>query len=435
MIWRALLFVLVLVGPAQAEVNIKEVTSPGGITAWLVEEPSIPFVALEIRFQGGASLDEAGKRGVTNLMMGLLEEGADDLDARGFAEAREALAASYSFDTTDDTVSISAEFLTENRDASVALLRSAILNPRFDEDAIARVKGQVAASIRSDLSDPDRIAAETYSEMVFGTHPYGSTVDGTLESLEGITRDDLAAARLAALAKARMFIGAVGDITEAELGPLLDTLLGELPETGAPMPDTVSYDLAGGTTVVSFEGPQSVAFFGQEGIAFEDPDYFPAFLLMEILGGAGLQSRLSNEVREERGLTYSIGSFLVPKDHADLILGTVRSSNDRSAEAIEIVRQEWARIAEDGVTAEELQRTKTYLTGAYPLRFDGNARIAGIMASMQHTGLGLDYIPTRNDRVEAVTLEDVNRVAGELLRADDLHFVVVGEPEGLTSTN
>ncbi|MEM6277108.1 MAG: pitrilysin family protein [Pseudomonadota bacterium] len=434
MIWRVTAFVIALATPAAA-VDIKEVTSPGGITAWLVEEPSIPFTALELRFEGGASLDPEGKRGVTNLMMGLLEEGAGDMDARAFAEARESLAARYDFDAFDDTVTVSAQFLTENREASVALLREALLNPRFDEDAVERVKGQVASGIRSDLKDPDEISSATFFELAFGDHPYGTSLEGTLESVQGLTSDDLEAARQAALVKDRLLVGAVGDITEEELGVLLDDLLGGLPETGPELPPRVEFGLPGGVTVVDFEGPQSTALFGHVGMERDDPDYFAAFILMEILGGGGVESRLGFEVREERGLTYGISAFLIPKDLSEMVLGRVRSSNETIADAISVTQDEWAKIAETGVTEEELRRTQTYLTGAYPLRFDGNANIANILAGMQQADLGIDYIATRNDNIEAVTLQEINRVAAELLNADDLHFVVVGEPEGLTSTN
>lgn len=434
MIWRALLACLALATPAWAEVKIQEVTSPGGITAWLVEEPSIPFTALEIRFRGGGSLEDPAQRGATNLMMALLEEGAGDMDARAFAEAREALAARFSFSSFADSVSISAEFLTENRDASVELLRQAINAPRFDADAIERVKGQVISGIQSDLKDPDDISTRTFYLNAFGDHPYGSSSDGTVATVSALTAEDLEAARQAAMVKDRIYVGAVGDITAEELGPMLDTLLGALPQSGPPLPDRIDFEKPGGVTVVDFEGPQSTTLFGHVGIERDDPRYFAAFILMEILGG-GMESRLSMEVRENRGLTYSIASFLVPRDLSEMILGRVRSSNDTIAEAIDVIRAEWESVATDGVTQEELTRMQTFLTGAYPLRFDGNATIANILAGMQQAGLGIAYIETRNANIEAVTLEEINQVAAEILHPDDLHFVVVGEPEGLVSTN
>src|SRR6056297_4363518 len=179
--------------PAMADVEVKEITTPGGLEAWLVEEHNILFISIELRFRGGASLDAPGKRGATNLMVGLLEEGAGDLESREFAERAEALAASFEFDVGDDAVSISARFLTENQDEALALLRDAITQPRFDQTAIDRVKAQIVSSIRSDAQDPDSIIGEQFDQMVFGDHPYGSSIEGTEESLAALTREDLLA--------------------------------------------------------------------------------------------------------------------------------------------------------------------------------------------------------------------------------------------------
>ncbi|MEJ6398322.1 M16 family metallopeptidase [Yoonia sp. 208BN28-4] len=417
---------------ASAAVDIKTITSPGGINAWVVEEPSIPFVALEIRIEGGTSLDEPGKRGATNLMMALIEEGAGDMTAQEFQTELESLAASFSFRAFDDTIAISAQFLSENKDEALALLQTALTDPRFDDDAIERVRAQVLTGIASDAKSPNSIAGAAFDAAAFGDHPYGSSADGTVESVNALTRDDLVTAHQNALTRDRIFVSAVGDITADALGPLLDDLLGGLPAEGPPLPDDVAFGLDGGITVIDFETPQSVALFGHEGIKRDDEDFFAAYILNQILGAGGFESRLMQEVREERGLTYGISTFLVPKEHAELMLGQVASSNATIAEAIEVTRNEWARMANEGVTAEELETAKTYLTGEYPLRFDGNDAIANIMVGMQMIGLPTDYVVNRNDYVDAVTLDDVNRVAAELLQPDNLHFVVVGQPEGLS---
>lgn len=427
------LFTLTLA--ARAEIKIQEVTSPGGITAWLVEEHSIPFSSLEIRFKGGASLDAPGKRGATNLMVGLLEEGAGDMDARQFAAKVEGLAASFDFNVYDDAMSVSAQFLTENRDQAMDLLRLALQNPRFDEDAITRVRAQVISAIQSEATDPDKISGRTFDTLAFGDHPYATSRNGTVESVTALTRDDLIAAKNAVMARDRLFVGAVGDITPEELGKLLDDLLGDLPAKGAEMPKKAEYLLKGGVTVVPFDTPQSVVTFGHEGIERHDPDFFAAYVMNTILGGSGRQSRLMEEVREKRGLTYGVYTYLVPMDLAALYMGRVASANDRVAQAIDVIRDEWVKMAENGVTAEELESAKTYLTGAYPLRFDGNGPIANILVGMQMDDLPIDYITTRNDKVNAVTLEDIKRVAKRLVRPDDLHFVVVGKPVGLESTD
>ncbi|GAB5436010.1 M16 family metallopeptidase [Falsiruegeria mediterranea] len=421
--------------PVWAEVKIQEVTSPGGIDAWLVEEHSIPFTALEIRFRGGTSLDAPGKRGVTNLMMGLIEEGAGDLDARAYARKLESLAASFSYNADDDSVSISARFLTENRDEVIDLLRTTLHQPRFDQDAIDRVRAQVVSGLKSDAEDPNTIAGEAFSTMAFGDHPYATDGKGTVDSVSALTRDDIVAAHKNILALDRIYVGAVGDITAEELGALLDELLADLPAAGAPIPGKADVTIDGGVTVVDFNTPQSVALFGHAGIDRDDEDFFAAYILNHILGAGSFESRLMSEVREKRGLTYGVYSYLVPKDLASIYLGSVASGNARIAEAIDVIRAEWTRMAKEGVTEKELQDAKTYLTGAYPLRFDGNGQIAGIMVGMQMQDLPIDYIATRNDKVNAVTIEDIKRVAGELLKPDELHFVVVGKPEGLETTN
>jgi zinc protease len=417
--------------PAWAEVKVQQVTSPRGLHAWLVEEHALPFTALEIRFRGGTSLDRPGKRGETRLMAALIEEGAGDLDAQAFAEAREALAAEFSFDAWDDALSVSARFLTENRDASVALLKSALTRTRFDQEAVDRVRAQVVSIIQSDEKDPKAIAGRVFDELAFGDHPYGSSRNGTVESVSALTREDMFDAQDRVMARDRVYVSAVGDITAEELGLLMDDLLGELPEIGGLIPPRAELLLPPGVSVINYASPQSVVVFGQEGIRRDDADFFAAFVLNHILGGQGFASRLMEEVREKRGLTYGIGTYLAPMDLAETWQGSFASANEKVAEAIGVVRTEWARIAAEGVSDAELQAAKTYLTGSYPLRFDGNGPIADILVGMQLDGLPVDYLVNRNSYVEAVTAEDIKRVAGRLLNADDLRFVVVGQPQGL----
>jgi len=233
------------------------------------------------------------------------------------------------------------------------------------------------------------------------------------------------------LARDRVHVGVAGDITAEALGPLLDRLFGDLPETGTPLPGDAPYGLEGGVTVVDYPTPQSTAFFGHRGLERDDPDFFAAYVMNQILGGGGFRSRLMEEVRVNRGLTYGISTFLVLFDHGPMMLGQFSSSNDLVGDAVEVLRAEWADMAENGVTAEELETAQTYLTGAYPLRFTGNDRIAGILASMQIGDMPITYINTRNDNVRAVTQEDIARVAARLLDPDGLHVVVVGQPEAV----
>ena len=431
MMRMVILGALLWAGAVQAETSVKTLTSPGGLSAWVLEEPAIPLTALNIMFSGGAALDPPDKRGAAFLMTGLLEEGAADLDSQAFAAAKEALSASFSFDVSDDTLSISVRVLTENRAEALALLKTALMQPRFDPDAIERVRQQVLSILASNAQDPTDIAQRVWAEQAFGDHAYGTSYEGTESSVAALTRADLLAAHQNLLVRDALSISAVGDITAEELGPILDDLLGDLPAGSALEPAPLELDIPAGLTVMDIPTPQSVAIFGHSGIDSAHPDFFAAFILNTILGGQGIESRLTAEVREKRGLTYGISTVLISKDRANVMLGQVASANYRIGAAIEVIRDEWRKLARDGVTAEELQAAQTYLTGAYPLWFDGNSQIARILVGMQRQGLGLDYIKTRNAKINAVTLPEINRVAAQLLKPEALNFVVAGQPIGL----
>ena len=429
----ALLFAAALALPsmAPAATDIQVITTPGGITAWLVEDHSIPFAALEIRFRGGSSIESEDKIGATYLMTGLLNEGAGDLDAIAFLERQEELAAVNRFRAYTQAVSVSAQFLTENRDESIELLRSALTEPRFDEEPFERVRRQVLSIIADLEKDPEEIAALEMRRLQFGDHPYAHPLEGTAESVSALTIEDMREIHAASLTRDGAIVGAAGDITPEELALAVDRLLGDLPKEAPEMPGRPEYLLEGGTTLVDFPSPQSVARFAHEGMLREDPDFLTAYVLNEIFGGRGYTARLNDEVRIKRGLTYGVGTFLAAYSNSGQIIGQLNSANERVAEAVEVVRQEWLRLAEDGVTEQELADAKTYLTGAYPLRFDGNGSIARILAGMQFDHLPASYVKNRNDMVNALTLEEINAVARRLMKPDELHFVVVGEPEGL----
>lgn len=422
---------LVLALPLRAQVEVQEITSPGGVEAWLVEEDSLPFVALELRFLGGTSLDPDGQEGVTSLMAGLMGQGADDLDEQAYAEATEALAARFGFSASRDAVSVSARFLTDRQDEALSLLGEALRAPRFDEAALERARARIISGIRSDQRNPNALAGEAFARLAYGDHPYARPSDGTEESVAALSRDDLLVAHQRTVARDRVLVAAVGDISAEALGAAIDALLAGLPEATADLPPYAEVGLEGGVTVVPFDGPQSVIAFGHAGIARDDPDFFAAYLMNEVLGGGRFGTRLMRELRERRGLTYGVGSFLASQQFGDTLQGRFSTANDRVAEAIGIVREEWRRMAEEGISEAELSAIKTYLTGEYPLRFDGNSSIARILVGMQMQGLPADYILTRNDKVEAVTLDDVRAIAARLLDPAALHFVVVGQPEGL----
>lgn len=425
-------FLAAFAAPALAAVAIQEVESPGGLDAWLVEEDAIPMVAIEVSFEGGASLDPDDRLGVANFLSGMLDEGAGDLDTVAFNEAAQRLGLRFSFDAGRDAFTLSARMLTENLDESVDLLALALTEPRFDAEPLERVRGQILSGIRQDMADPGSLASRTWFANAFPDDPYGRPVEGTLESVAAISADDLRVARDRLLDTSRATVGVSGDISSEALGGVLDRLLGELPQgEEVDLPTGVEPAVEGGVATVEFDAPQSTVLFGHAGPARDDEDFIPAYVMNYILGGGGFSSRLTVEVREKRGLAYSTYSYLAPLDRAGLYLGGVGTANARVAESLDVIRAEWRRLAEEGVTADELEDAKRYLTGAYPLRFDSNGDIAGILVGLQDEALGIDYPEIRNDLIEAVTLEDIRRVAQEWLRPDDLSFVVVGRPEGL----
>ncbi|MEM8878397.1 MAG: pitrilysin family protein [Pseudomonadota bacterium] len=423
----AALTVIVVSRPAKA-IEIERVTTPLGIEVWLVEENTLPLIAMNFAFKGGAAQDPAETPGVANFLSGILTEGAGDLDAEAFQTRLEELAVRMSFSASRDSFSGSLRTLSEQRDAAFEMLALALNSPRFDQDAIDRLRGQVAASIRRDLTNPNAIAGRAWSETLFPEHPYGRPVKGTMESVANINADVLSAFQTRALSRQNLVIGIVGDISAEDLKPLIDKTFGGLPEeSGLQAVDQVVLPAEGFSKDIEQPLPQTIIQFGLPGLERDDPDFIPAFVLNHILGGGSFTSRLWNAVREERGLAYSVYSYLNPMDHAALWVGGTATSTQQAEQALEIIKQEIARIAENGPTEEELADTKRYLIGAFPLRFDTNSRIAQQLVGYQIDDLGIDYFNRRNGLVEAVTLDDVKRVAQRLFEKPDLFVVTVGQ--------
>lgn len=413
-------------------IDIRQVTSPGGIQAWLVEEHSIPLLAMSFSFQDGSASEPADKSGLTHLLSGMLDEGAADLDAEAFRQLRDRLSFRLSFENSADTFGGSFQALSENRDASFAALKIALLRPRFDEEPLERVRGQILLSLRDGEQDAETIAFDRWRRTVFAGHPYARKGHGTPAGLSAVTADDLRARARGLLTRDKLLIAVVGDIDAPTLGRLLDETFGGLPAAG-PASRVGKADVVEGPLVeiVERDIPQSIIQFGHAGITRDDPDFIAAFMMNDILGGGGFGSRLTDEIREKRGLTYSIYSQLLPLEQGGLFVGGAATRNERVGETIELIRKELKRFAAEGPTAAELADAKTYLTGSYALRFTTSTQIAGQLLGIQEENLGIDYVRKRNSLVEAVTLADVKRVAKRLIDADRLVFTVVGRPAGI----
>lgn len=417
---------------ASAAVEVREVVSKSGVAAWLVEDHSNPVLSVSFGFRAGGSRDPAGKEGLAELTSVLLDEGAGGMTALAFQKKLENLSIRLEFEVGRDQFRGTLRTLSRNRDTAFETIGLALTEPRFDADAVERMRASLLSSYLRNSRQPRYLARRAFWSSAYPGHPYGRPVSGTEKSLGAIGRADLQRFVADNFTRDNLFIGVVGDVTPAQLSVLLDKAFGGLPPKGKPQPvPAAAPKLPGGTVVERFDTPQSIAVFGQPGLPRRHPDYYAAYILNHIMGGGGFTSRLYREIREKRGLAYSVYSYLWPLRRSALMLGAVATQNARVAESVGIVRAEWARMAREGPTAEELAAAKTYLTGSYPLRFSSSPRIADMLVGLQFEGLGRDYFARRNGTIEKVTLADVRRVARSLLKPDRLTFFVVGKPAGL----
>ncbi|MDX1400720.1 MAG: pitrilysin family protein [Kiloniellales bacterium] len=430
----AFLFVLAAVSTANA-VEVEHVVSPGGIEAWLVEDHSNPIISLKLSFRGGSALDPKDKAGLANLVASTIDEGAGPLDSKAFQKELNDKSITLSFATGLDNFHGTLVALTEHRERAFELLRLALSEPRFDEEAVERIRAQILVNVTASRDDPDTIVGQTFNEVVFGDHPYAQRRDGTDESLAAIEIEDLKSFVGSRFARDNLIIGVVGDVTPEELSDLMDRTFSGLPETSGEI-DLREADVStdGGTVLVEMEIPQSVVVFGHKGMRRDNPDYYAAYIMNHILGGGSFSSRLFKEVREDRGLAYSVYSYLSPAEHGSIMAGRVATQNERVGESLSLIRAEWARMAASGPSEEELSKAKTFLTGSFPLRLSSSGAIADMLVGMQLQDLGIDYLERRNSLIETVTLDDVKRVAGELLQPDELLAVVVGNPKDVDVT-
>lgn len=423
--------VFATLSPAAA-VEIQEITTSKGIKAWLVEDHSVPLIAVRFAFRGGAALDPDDREGLATMLSGTLDEGAGDLTSQEFQKALKKDAVRLSFDAGRDNFYGRFQTLTQNRDNAFELLRLAVNEPRFDTEPVERIKAQITESLKRQENDPETVAIRTWMRIAFKNHPYSRNTDGSIDGVGAVTPDDLRSLTKQLFSKQNLVIAVVGDIDAATLSGLLDTTFGDLPQEAVKKAIPQAAVTSGPVrTIVDMDIPQSVIQFGHVGIMRNDADFIPAYVMNHVLGGSGLTSRLMEEVREKRGLSYSVYSYLSPFEQAGLFLGGAATQNDRAGEALEIIERELKRMAEEGPTPAELEQTKTYLTGSYALRFDTSTKIAGQILGIQLEDLGIDYIVRRNSLIEAVTQEDVKRVAQRLLLPGSLIVTVVGQPKGI----
>ena len=432
----AVLGIKLSVFTAAQAADIKKVISSKGIEAWFVQDSSVPLIAMNFVFRGvGSVTDPGGREGLAKMSAALLDEGAGELQAAEFQKKLEEIAARLSFSAGRDNYSGRLSTLVSERDQAFNLLKLSLNRPRFDERPVERIRDQFYASLIRNVEVPQRVLGRKWSETVFAGHAYSRPSDGTKASIASITKADLNTFVSTRFTRDRLIVGVVGDISEAELGRRLDQVFGGLPKIGRTfnVPDVVPTG-AGKTIVVKMSIPQSAILLGHAGIKREDPDWYAALLVSRIFGGGGLSSRLYEEIREKRGLAYSVYSYLNPMQKSALVVGSVATKNARAGESLSLIKAEWDQLSKKGVSAEELRDAKTYTNGSFPLRLGSSRGIAELLVGMQLSKLGENYIEERPSLINAVTLEDANRVARRVYDVKKLTTVVVGDPEGVVST-
>lgn len=412
--------------------RVNRVVTPAGFDIWHVEDYTVPLVSMEFALLGGASQDPAGRAGLASFLTGLLDEGAGSLKAEAFHEALEEKAIELSFGASRDRLTGSMRTLTEHADAAFDLLALAVREPRFDADAIERVRSQTISGLKRDETDPQSLTREALNRLAFSNHPYSFPTDGRIADVQAITREDLVAQHRRLFARDSLLIVSVGAISAEALAAGVDRVFGDLAAQAglARIPD-IDMQAAGHLEIIDLDVPQSTLYLALPGVSRRDPDFMASYLANHVLGGGAFTSRLWHEVRETRGLAYSVWSSLRWSAHTRLLMAGTATSNERVAESLRVMREEIARMGEAGPTAEELAKAKSYLTGSYALQFDTSRKIADHLLSLRVDGLPIDYLDQRNRDVDAVTLEQVRDAARRLFAGVEPLVVVTGRPQGL----
>ncbi|MBV6656762.1 MAG: insulinase family protein [Devosiaceae bacterium] len=413
---------------AEAAVNVVERTSPSGLSYWHVADSTVPLVAMRFGFRGaGATQDTDGLEGTATLAAAVLDEGAGPHDALAFQTLLEDNAIRLSFDASQDNLTGELTVVADTVELGAELLSLALTQPRFDEDAIERARGQIMAGLRRELNDPEAIASRLSSETFFPDHPYARPSRGSLESLPTISTGDLRAYHQRALGRDRLHIAIVGDIDADGADALVDAAFAGVAEASSLT--TVSrIDVPAGTVRhQDLDVAQTVIRFAMPGIDRDDPDFMAAFVMNHIVGGGTFSSRLFKSVREERGLTYSVYSYLAVRDHAPFIGGGASTRPERAQETLDVIRDVLSTFVAEGPSEEELQAAKDFLIGSYPLRFDSSQKISQQLVGMQLEDMPISYMAERAALIRAITVDDIRRVAARLLNAP-LSLVIVGQP-------
>ncbi|WP_274426959.1 M16 family metallopeptidase [Chelativorans sp. YIM 93263] len=409
--------------PAHAELDIAEVTSERDVTAWLVEDPTDPMVVISFAFLGGTSQDPEGKEGMTDLMTSLLNEGAGDLDSSAFQQRFYETGADLSFRSSRELVAGTIRMLADETEEPLELLKLALTEPRFDEAPFTREQSVAISRVRAEANDPDDQGQRALMAALYGDHPLGR--QATVESLQEITRDDLASLHEKTFARSDLFIGAVGNIDQERLATILDEVFGDLPAEADPA-DVPPPDINFGKKVVqTYDRPQSSIQMVYPAVGAKDAEIYTASLIAEMLGGSGLVSRLFEALREERGLTYSAGAYLDSAPEWGDLTVNFSTRGDQTEQAIDAAQQVIEEFATDGPSQEELDGAKQYSIGSYAIsQLSSTSAIARTLVGLQRLGRGRDYLERRVELFDAVTVEDVQDLARQMFSVEPTTLIV-----------
>jgi len=407
-------------------VEVEKVVSPQGIEAWLVEDHTVPIIAMNFSFDGGSTQDPIGKEGLTRLLAASLDEGAGALTSEEFQGKMEELAVSIGFSTGRDRFYGSLRTLRPMLPEATELLSLAVNAPRFDESPVERMKVQLTTQIKRNESSPSAIAGRQLADFMFSDHPYARPTLGTVDTMGALQPDDLRAQHAKILTRRDLKIGVVGAIDAESLAQMLDTVFASLPEQSELVDVAELMPQTGSNLHREFEVPQTTILLALPGLKRDDPDYQAAYVMNHILGGGTFTSWMYQEVREKRGLSYGASTSLSPYRHTGLLIGSAATKSDRADETVDVMLEQLQRMATAGPTEEELDAAKRFITGSYALRFDTSGKIARQLVALQNADLGIDYFDRRNSEIEAITLEDVQRVAKRLLAEQEPTIVTVG---------
>ena len=409
--------------------EVREVKTPKGISVWFAEDHTVPIVAMNYAFAGGAAADPDGKRGLANFLSAMLDEGAGDLSSAQFQERMEELAFSMRHAAGQEWFTGSFRTLKKNLDESVRLLALAINRPRFDAQPLERIRKQLLVSLRRKTEDPEEQAWQAFRRMLFGDHPFGRDKDGDVAGIRAITADDLRALHKRLFARQGLLVVVAGAIDEKRMVRMVDAVFGNLPaKSGMPAIPKPVMPKRANEKIVRKPVAQSIVLMGHDSLLRNDPDFIPAYVVNHILGGGGFGARLVEEVREKRGLAYSVYSAMFAYRQAGVFFAYAGTRNDKALLARDIMRKTIRRVAQEGVTERELAEAKDYLIGSWPLRFDSTTKIANALLGLRQQDLGIDYLKKRNDLMRAVTLEDARRAARRMLHPERMQVLVYGSP-------